>query len=83
LIKRIMLLLTVASVMAAMGLVQAVPAFADAPFNGHNCLGWAQSAGLPAPGIVDDATRFWALLGVKGEQAQGITDGYANCGDNR
>ena len=83
--RRIVMLVTVGMVMAAMMVATAMPLFADPPPNEHNCGGLGsygapeyQNRGQPA-----QRTKPAALAGTQGEEVRAGTGAHANCGNNR
>ena len=89
--KRILLVLAVATLMAAMLCVGASPVLADADENEHNCLGVLVSGGNPLefsdpPGAIrGDFHQDLAKQGINGERTTAINhssrDRFANCGE--
>ena len=79
--KRIFLVLTVALVMAAMVVATAVPAFADANPNAHNCQGSAVSGAVPQNtqgGVQGSRVSGQAQSGLRAETVH--SEQTPNCG---
>jgi hypothetical protein len=84
--RRIVLLVTVALIMAAMMVATAMPLFADAPPNAHNCLGAGLSSATPessSHGQTGFRTKSNSQTGTLGEQVSAGATGSGNCGNNR
>ncbi len=73
--------------MAAMMVAMAIPLFADAPPNAHNCRGTSGSTFAPEQqnhGQTGQAVSSEAQAGNLGQEVNGITTAIeANCGNNR
>ncbi len=83
--RRMMTLVTVVVVMAAMMVASAMPAFADANRNANNCEGSVISGVLPQnaqKGRQGDYAKRQAKSGERGESVQSDTAERANCGNN-
>ena len=84
--KRILLLVTVALVMAAMVVAMAMPAFADATVNGHTCTAVIVTSNTPDEfkgGLEGDNASGQAKAGERGDNLSSFLELVANCGDNR
>ena len=81
--RRILLVLSVAALMASMMIMGAGSALADAPRNQHNCNG-ASTSRLAPP--INLGAPYGQLIkevaDTQGEFQQDITDQLANCGAN-
>ena len=83
--KRLLLRLVVVAVMAAMMVASAMPAFADANLNAHNCEGSAISGFVPRAvqkGRQADYASKQAQSGTRGDSVESDTALRANCGNN-
>jgi Ni/Co efflux regulator RcnB len=83
--KRLLLRLVVVAVMAAMMVASAMPAFADANLNAHNCEGSAISGFVPRAvqkGRQADYASNQAQSGTRGDSVESDTALRANCGNN-
>ena len=79
-LRRMILVLAAAALMAAMLVSSALPVFADATANGNNCLG-SLASGVPK-GTQGDNLDDQALLGIRDDVVLATTDTTANCGNN-
>ena len=85
--RRILLVLTVAFVMAAMMAVAASQVLADAEPNRHNCAGAETSAAVPidteGSGFRNVGQYIRTVADSQGDFQKDYNEGVANCGANR
>jgi hypothetical protein len=84
--RRIMSMVTVALLMAAMVVAMATPAFADANDNDHTCTAVIVTTNTPDDfkgGLEGDNASGQAKAGERGENLSSFLELVANCGDNR
>jgi hypothetical protein len=81
--RRILLMLSVAALMASMMIMGAGSALADAPRNQHNCNGAATSTLAPPTNLgAPYGQLIKEVADTQGEFQQDTTDQSANCGAN-
>jgi len=81
--RRILLVLSVAALMASMVIMGAGSALADAPGNQHNCNGAITSELAPPTDLeAPYGQLIKPVAHTQGEFQQDTTDQFANCGAN-
>ena len=84
--RRILLVVAVAALMAVMLVTTAGAALADAKPNEHNCNAVYFSGGSPEEvkgGAQGEHSRSQGQRGIRGDVLKYHTDANANCGNNR
>ena len=78
--RRILLVLSVAALMASMMIMGAGAALADAPLKQHNCNGAITSSLAPPPARYGQLIK--PVADTQGEFQKEATGAFANCGAN-